>query len=651
MIRRPMVLRGIAVVVALLIGLTAPIPVAALQMVNQPSQPSTQLLRFGSFDLRACPLVVEADYRSWCGRILRPVDNGMGLGQQVRQLPVRFAVVLPKRINPSAIAELQRVGTLVGLEGGPGYGATSNAWSYASMFDRLLKSRALILMDARGTGRSAAIDCPSLMEDLTDYSTAVSACGKSLGDDVVDFGTSAAMTDLAAIVRGLGFTQADVYGGSYGTFAAQVFAHQHPELVRSLVLDGAYPVTGETAWYPTQGPALNRALMQVCQQDSICQEQPSDTVAVLRQVLDRVRLNPVTIKAPGDDGKRHAVTIDPSTLVEVAFGGTYGTTMYREFDPALRAFLAGDALPLGRLVAEQQFPGGPEETILDYSAGQFIAVSCQDYPQLFDLSADQRERARQRDAAVHLAEQEAPEIYAPFTIGEYLGSSWQSQDLCLGWPRLAAGTFGPPVDGPYPDVPTLVLSGSLDTITTAAEGDMVAAQFPRSRHVVIPNGVHVQALGGYQTCTSNLVQDFVQAPATVLQEPQRGCDDVVPRLTPTFLAGTLTTPVATGVTLADIVNRWRMSGRYSGLGLRSGTWQTRTEGKLNERITFSGVRVFPGLPVSGSMLWRPGGDVTANVTVPDGTLRLTWNTRKTGAVMHVSGVLNGQQVRTRFPAP
>jgi pimeloyl-ACP methyl ester carboxylesterase len=519
------------------------------------------------------------------------------------------------------------------------------------MFDRLLKSRALVLMDARGTGRSAAIDCPSLTDDLADYSTAVAACGISLGDDVVDFGTAAAMTDLAAIITGLGFNQADVYGGSYGTFAAQVFAHQHPDLVRSLVLDGAYPVTGETAWYPTQGPALNKALTQVCQQDRICQGQPTDTVAVLQQVLDRVRLNPVSIKAPGDDGKRHLVTINPAALVEVAFGGTYGTTTYREFDPALRAFLAGDALPLGRLVAEQQYPGGPDETIQDYSAGQFIAVSCQDYPQLFDLSADQSERARQRDAAVRLAEQEAPDMYAPFTIREYLGSSWQSQDLCLGWPRLAAGTFGPPVNGPYPDVPTLVLSGSLDTITTAAEGDMVAAQFPRSKHVVVPNGVHVQALGGYETCASTLVQDFVQAPSTVLQEPQPGCVDVVPRLTPTFIEGALTTPVATGVTLADIVNRWRMSGRYSGLGLRSGTWKTRTEGTSNERITLSDVRVFPDLPVSGSMLWRPGGDVTANVTVPEGTLRLTWNTRKTGALMQVSGVLNGQQVRTRFPAP
>ena len=381
--------------------------------------------------------------------------------------------------------------------------------------------------------------------------------------------------------------------------------------------------------------------------------QNSETVDVLREVLDRIRNNPVRVKAPGDDGKRHVVTIDPSALVEVTFGGTYGTTMYREFDPALRAFLAGDALPLGRLVAEQRFPGGPQESIQEYSGGQFLAVSCQDYPQLFDLSADDDARKGQRDAAVQMAQSQTPDMYAPFTIAEYLGSSWQSQDLCLTWPKMPAGTFGPPVTQPYPDVPTLVLSGSLDTITTAAEGAMVADQFPRARHVVVPNGVHVQALGGYRTCASKLVQDFVESPNNVLQEPDRACRDVTPRLTKTFLgtASELTTPKAAAYTLADVVNRWRMSARSSGLGLRSGSWAARATGQSNYRITVTDIRMYPDLPVTGSMLWRPGGDITAHIQVPDGSLQLAWNTRKSGAMMRVTGTLHGRPVQAQFPAP
>ena len=56
----------------------------------------------------------------------------------------------------------------------------------------------------------------------------------------------------------------DVYGDSYGTFFTQVFAGRHPELVRTVVLDGAYPTYGESGWYPTQGPAVRRAFDLVC---------------------------------------------------------------------------------------------------------------------------------------------------------------------------------------------------------------------------------------------------------------------------------------------------------------------------------------------------------------------------------------------------
>ncbi len=36
----------------------------------------------------------------------------------------------------------------------------------------------------------------------------------------------------------------DLYGDSYGTYFEQVFAIRHPNLLRSIVLDGAYPLNG-----------------------------------------------------------------------------------------------------------------------------------------------------------------------------------------------------------------------------------------------------------------------------------------------------------------------------------------------------------------------------------------------------------------------
>ena len=58
------------------------------------------------------------------------------------------------------------------------------------------------------------------------------------------------------MIQALGLGKVDLYGDSYGTFFAQVFAGRHADLVRSVVLDSAYPTYGENAWYPTQGPAM-----------------------------------------------------------------------------------------------------------------------------------------------------------------------------------------------------------------------------------------------------------------------------------------------------------------------------------------------------------------------------------------------------------
>ena len=73
-----------------------------------------------------------------------------------------------------------------------------------------------------------------------------------------DYTTALSADDLAAVIAALRLGRVDLYGDSYGTFFTQVFAGRHPGLVRSVVLDGAYPTYGENAWYPTQGPAMRQ---------------------------------------------------------------------------------------------------------------------------------------------------------------------------------------------------------------------------------------------------------------------------------------------------------------------------------------------------------------------------------------------------------
>ena len=127
-------------------------------------------------------------------------------------------------------------------------------------------------------------------------------------------------------------------------------------MLRSLVLDGAYPTTGETAWYPTQGPAMVRSIDLVCARTPSCAALGTSTATLLARVLAKVRRTPWRGLAPDADGVRHHVTIDGPALVTVAFGATYGPSVYRELPGALRSALAGDRAPLLRLVAENEFP-------------------------------------------------------------------------------------------------------------------------------------------------------------------------------------------------------------------------------------------------------------------------------------------------------
>ncbi|MBA3913328.1 MAG: hypothetical protein H0X25_05625 [Acidobacteriales bacterium] len=68
----------------------------------------------------------------------------------------------------------------------------------------------------------------------------------------------------------------------------------------------------------------------------------------------------------------------------------------RETDPAVRALTeSGDALPLLRLIAENEVAsasGGPGSIPELNSNGLFLAVSCQDYPQIYDMRSRFAER-------------------------------------------------------------------------------------------------------------------------------------------------------------------------------------------------------------------------------------------------------------------
>ena len=480
-------------------------------------------LTLGSVSLTSCPIHDDNGdiasingVSSWCGTLDRPWDPAsLGAGS----FPVAFQVLLPtvaaNRTNP----------TLVGLQGGPGWGSISSAYDFSLMFGDLLLSRAMLVMDARGSGSSANIECDTYFQQDSTWQRSVADCAAHLGERFDLYSTPLASDDLAAILVATQLGSADIYGDSYGTFFAQVFAGRHPDLTRSLILDGAYPVLGYSPWNTTYLPAMNNALDFVCSRSVTCSADKNGGSARLAKLVTAVRKTPMHARVRMPSGRTRAVTITATAVLNVLTGAGYDSTIYRRFDPAAASAIAGDPNDLARLILAlpDKSASSPAGNGIDsLNQGMMYAVACQDYPQLYDMSQPPRVRRQQFKAAVNLAKKQTPGLFAPFTIDEYLGSDWSDQATCLDWPVSTRYPAQPPkvLAGSYPNVPTLVISGDLDIVTTVQDGADTAKQFPNGHQVIMVNSVHVN---GGEGCGTRIVRAFLGNANAVLSGAGTEC--------------------------------------------------------------------------------------------------------------------------------
>ena len=368
----------------------------------------------------------------------------------------------------------------------------------------------MLLVDARGTGTSSVINSPGLESLQGDYIENVRLCGEQLGAASDLYGTALAADDLAAVLDALRIDRIDLYGDSYGTFFGQSFAIRHPERVRTLTLDAAYPVEDQDPWYRDLNRAMRDAFRAVCERDPGCSALGGDVIDRLAALADALRANPLAGQAYDGDGVLRDVEVDASFLSYLAGVATYGTTVYEELDGAGRAWIErGDPAPLLRIAAEQTDwteVGEPEV----FSYGLYVAVTCNDYPQLWDIAAPFEARPAQFEASVAELRANDAEAFAPFTVDDWLASPWTEFESCINWP--APDPWVPPVDSPatYPAVPTLVLVGDLDSITSSEGSRIVADRFPNSTFVQVANTGHVTALTDYSRCASDIVVEFVR---------------------------------------------------------------------------------------------------------------------------------------------
>ncbi len=635
------------------------------ELVPKPSQAEIQV---GSLRLRRCK-----GAPAYCGAIIRALDPS---GSTPGTIKVGF------QFYPHLNSTAQHLETIVAMEGGPGYPTTESRHSYIGLFRPLMDRRDLLLVDNRGSGLSLALDCRLLQSEPNPQHDGISACGDTLGKAAYLYGTALAADDLAAVLDALGINQVDLYGDSYGTYFSQTFAVRHPQTLRALVLDSAYPIVGLSPWYPEIAPTIREGLRLACQRSAACRDIPGDSGSRLDELVAKLREQPLSGTAQDGDGKTVAVTADPSSIAYLMFSNATALVVFRELDAAARAYLEHqDAVPLLRLIGENRKAGqagGGNVSAATYSAASFVSTSCASYPQLYDMRAHPADRAVQLERAIAAKEKDEPATYAPFTVREFEAVPLDDSvlDLCLNWPQappeISIGSPAPP-NPVFPGIPVLVLSGDFDPLTPWPQGTAAAKQFPNARHVIVENTAHVVALGDQDNCGSEMVRHFVETLDTSDTSCAKKVGEV--HLVPSFAmhaaeldpakatAGNqanesdLRLVAAAAQTLGDALARWWVNDTGKGVGLRGGRFKYKTSGS-HSIYKFEYLRWTDDVSVSGRADWDfncPGAvEADLNVLGPSGakgTLNIKWSSRLPGSTAQITGKIGNRRVAATVYAP
>jgi pimeloyl-ACP methyl ester carboxylesterase len=649
---------GIVIAAGLLLAGVA-VPAAAASASSATANAKT--LKVGTRTLTRCHLAGAA---AWCGSIRSPLDPTDG---KAGLITIGFGWFPSKK---------KAIGTIVAQEGGPGYPSTGTAPDYVDMLGGLLSNHNLLVVDARGTGRSTPIDCQPLQtlpSPSPDFTAAVTACGNQLnhtfhraGGGYVHasdlFTTANSARDLARVLGALKLGKVALYGDSYGTYFAQSFLSRYPNLLTSVVLDAAYEARDLDPWYTTTVTTARTAFNAVCQRAVGCPAGSSWTR--IGQLAASLRAHPVSGLAVGTDAAVHSYTVDITALVNIVNDAGYDYDPYRQLDAAARAYLAHhDAAPLLRLYAQDvgyDYSDYVDTPASYYSDGLYMAVACTDYPQLFNMTSTLA--ARKQQLAQSIAALPA-NTFAPFTTSEWISLLPYTETYtgCLTWPAPTHVADPPVPNGVSMDatnVPVLILNGDLDSLTPAAGGAHVAAQIgPAAHAVVVPNMVHLVALDDPYGCGASLVQAFLAAPKATLDT---SCTKDVPpvRAVPSY-PGTVTavTPATGGADLltrrlaavavaeaGDALIRYNYVDANADLGLRGG----KIHYDDNGNATLKSVRYTVDTTVSGTVKTTATGAKGKLTVVGPGGVSTTF-TVAWGAGQYATATTGGLALST--PAP
>jgi len=462
-----------------------------------------------TFEPGNCPKTnepVAALAQARCGWLTVPENR-----TRADSRPIRLPVVI------LAARDRQGDDPIVYMEGGPGGPLVPSADVMVAA--NVNATRDVILLGQRGSLYALpSLICPEvdgtnapmvgLMRNGPDarrlFVAANEACRTRLvaqGVDLGGYNTTESATDFAELRQALGIAEWNVLGVSYGTDLALTYMRQHPEGVRSVILDSVLPNFRATiaVFWTMQRDGLD-AIFASCAADPACHGRypdPMGTLAALVRTYDatpyRKRVVPVLV--PGGRPEAGAEPVD--VVVDgaaIAYWAGGASELFGSRLPALLYDAAG-----GRIddVAASIAAIGFTHTSEPLSFGLLNGVVCSEWApfEAADsvLSAGRKAFPGYPDSVLS----QSPQF--PFM-----------KDICKVWEVARAPAAQREVTRNA--IPTLAIAGSFDALTSARAAAEAIRPIPGSTLIVLPG------IGHYvlpkSECAQKVMAAFIAEPST-----------------------------------------------------------------------------------------------------------------------------------------
>jgi len=394
---------------------------------------------------------------------------------------VRLRVVVAKALNAEPAPD-----PIVYFEGGPGGSSIGVAPFLTNEMPGARARRDMVFIDQRGTGASGKLTCNTALPsgEISLFGSLfppdhVLACATRLSSqaDLAQYTTPIAADDMAEVLGALGYDSVNVFGTSYGTRLALVFARRHPDMIRSVSVNGVAPP--DRIAYLEGSESVESALewgLSGCEADPTCGAEHPNVRTDFASLVARFDNGPVSTDVTLSDGSTANVMFAHADFAYAVRGMFYGNLADSLAPWTSRAVSTGGWAGFADYyVQRSKWVAGT------FATGMHLSVWCaEDVP--FATEA----------------------VMASYDNGALLGSSLirRYRDACALW-----STEPVPADYKQPvtiDLPVFIVSGERDPVTPATWGEALAAGLPNAVHITVPDAGHVP----FGSCINSIQEAF-----------------------------------------------------------------------------------------------------------------------------------------------